>query len=93
MACPLYVYEPRYRLLSRRCIQSVSKTFAMAGKEPNASKFAQYGTILEVKDAVCLEDGRIILTTVGLKRFRVINKGEQVGTILSDIENAVPGKI
>lgn len=51
----------------------------MAGKEPNGSKFAQYGTILEVKDAVSLEDGRIILTTVGVKRFKVINKGEQVG--------------
>lgn len=54
----------------------------MAGKEPSGSKFVQYGTILEVKDAVSLEDGRFILTTVGLKRYRVISKGEQVNIFI-----------
>lgn len=49
----------------------------MAGKEPNGGKFVQFGTILEVKDAVSLEDGRFILTTVGVKRYKVITKGEQ----------------
>lgn len=53
----------------------------MAGKEPGGSKFVQFGTILEVKDAVSLEDGRFILTTVGIRRFKVISKGEQVCNI------------
>lgn len=78
VACPLYVYEPSYRLLTRRCLQSTRKRFAMAGKEPNGGKFVQYGTILEVKDAVSLEDGRFILATVGVKRYRVLSRGEQV---------------
>ncbi|KAJ8971411.1 hypothetical protein NQ314_000721 [Rhamnusium bicolor] len=79
VACPLYVYEPRYRLLARRCLQSPTKRFAMASKESNCDKFVLCGTILEVKDAVSLEDGRFILTTVGVRRFKVISKGEHDG--------------
>ncbi|XP_018570108.1 LON peptidase N-terminal domain and RING finger protein 2 isoform X2 [Anoplophora glabripennis] len=79
VACPLYVCEPRYRLLARRCLQSPTKRFAMASKESNGNKFVQFGTILEVKDAVNLGDGRYILTTVGVKRFKVISRNEQDG--------------
>ncbi|XP_022917918.1 LON peptidase N-terminal domain and RING finger protein 1 [Onthophagus taurus] len=78
VACPLYVYEPRYRLLARRCLQSSTKQFAMAGKIEN-DLFASFGTILEVKDAVHLHDGRSILTTVGVRRFKVLDKGEKDG--------------
>lgn len=78
VACPLYVYEPRYRLLTRRCLQSRSRRFAMAVKAEKMEKFATYGTILEVKDAVLLQDGQFILTTLGVSRFKVLNKSEQV---------------
>ncbi|XP_060519343.1 LON peptidase N-terminal domain and RING finger protein 1 [Cylas formicarius] len=78
VACPLYVNEPRYRLLTRRCLQSSSKRFAMASGDPN-NKFTDYGTVLEVKDAVTLADGRTILTTVGVQRFKVLSRGEQDG--------------
>lgn len=78
VACPLYVYEPRYRLLARRCLQSTSRKFAMVSKSEGENTYATYGTILEVKDAVHLHDGRSILTTVGIRRFRIIERGEQV---------------
>lgn len=78
VACPLYVYEPRYRLLARRCLQSTSRRFAMVSKVENENTYASYGTILEVKDAVHLHDGRSILTTVGIRRFKIIERGEQV---------------
>jgi Lon protease-like protein len=52
----------------------------MAAKEGNGEKFVSYGTILEVKDAVSLEDGSFILTTAGVRRFKVVSRGEQVGT-------------
>lgn len=48
---------------------------ANAGKY---ERFACYGTILEIRDAVLLSDGRFILSTVGVRRFRVCNKGEEV---------------
>ncbi|KAJ8919896.1 hypothetical protein NQ315_006425 [Exocentrus adspersus] len=96
VACPLYVYEPRYRLLARRCLQSPTKRFAMASKDSNGNKFVQYGTILEVKDAVNLEDGRFILTTVGVKRFKVISRNEQDGYDTAKIQyikdSAVPAE-
>lgn len=87
VACPLYVYEPKYRLLVRRCLQSPTKRFAMASMDPTGTKFVQYGTILDVKDAVTLEDGRIILTTLGVRRFRVISRGEQDGYDTAKIEH------
>ncbi|XP_057663705.1 LON peptidase N-terminal domain and RING finger protein 1 [Diorhabda carinulata] len=79
VACPLYVYEPKYRLLARRCLRSPTKRFAMAGKDAGGDKFVQYGTLLEVRDAVNLEDGRFILTTVGVRRFKVVSRSEQDG--------------
>lgn len=44
----------------------------------SGERFAPFGTLLEVRDAVHLRDGRSILTTVGLRRFRVIDRGEKV---------------
>lgn len=79
VACPLFVYEPRYRLLTRRCLQSTRKRFGMAAKTSNGDKFALYGTMLEIRDCVCLQDGTSILTTIGLRRFKVLSRGEQDG--------------
>lgn len=88
MACPLYVYEPRYRLLTRRCLQSGEKRFAMAAAAPGPGiqPFAPYGTLLEVRDAVHLRDGRSILTTVGIRRFRVLSRGEKDGYDTATVE-------
>lgn len=51
----------------------------MAAPSVNPNEpFAKYGTILEIKDAVRLPDGCTILTTIGVKRFRLIESGEKV---------------
>lgn len=50
----------------------------MVAKTEKNERFSSYGTILEIKDAVLLDDGRFILSTVGVRRFRVHNKGEEV---------------
>ncbi|KAK5642813.1 hypothetical protein RI129_008980 [Pyrocoelia pectoralis] len=79
VACPLFVYEPRYRLLARRCLQSSTKRFGMAAKTNDGDKFSWFGTMLEIRDCVCLSNGTSILTTIGLRRFRVLSRGEQDG--------------
>uniref|UniRef100_A0A1Y1M3X8 RING-type domain-containing protein n=1 Tax=Photinus pyralis TaxID=7054 RepID=A0A1Y1M3X8_PHOPY len=79
VACPLFVYEPRYRLLARRCLQSSTKRFGMAAKTNDGDKFAWFGTMLEIRDCVYLSNGTSILTTIGLRRFRVVSRGEQDG--------------
>ncbi|XP_076262889.1 LON peptidase N-terminal domain and RING finger protein 2 isoform X2 [Rhynchophorus ferrugineus] len=86
VACPLEVHEARYRLLVRRCLQSSIKRFAMVGKDKSSARMVQYGTILEVKDAVTLEDGRIILASLGIKRFKIIIRGEEDGYDTAEIE-------
>lgn len=50
----------------------------MAVRTNKTEKFTSFGTILEVRDAVLLEDGRFILSTVGVRRFKVLNRSEQV---------------
>lgn len=42
-------------------------------------RFADYGTMLEIKDWVLLPDGCSILTTVGMRRFQVLSRGEKDG--------------
>lgn len=41
--------------------------------------YAEFGTILEIKDWVLLGDGCSILSTVGIRRFQVISRGERDG--------------
>lgn len=52
----------------------------MAAKTEKNERFASYGTILEIKDAVLMSDGRFILSTIGVRRFRVYHKGEEVAS-------------
>lgn len=51
---------------------------AAAAPGGGVQSFASYGTLLEVRDAVHLRDGRSILTTVGVRRFRVLSRDEKV---------------
>ncbi|XP_054275817.1 LON peptidase N-terminal domain and RING finger protein 3 [Macrosteles quadrilineatus] len=80
--CPLFIYEPRYRGMIRRCVESGTRQFAISacvqlGK--NKKTFADYGTMLTIEDWVLLPDGCSILTTVGTRRFQVVSRGEKDG--------------
>lgn len=90
VACPLFVYEPRYRLMVRRCVESGMRQFGIApclNKEATGTKrYAEYGTILDIRDRVLLKDGCSILSTVGGRRFRVLSGGEKDGYDTARIE-------
>ncbi|CAG9761189.1 unnamed protein product [Ceutorhynchus assimilis] len=60
--------------------------FAMLSMDPDGTKFVQYGTMLEVKDAVILQNGRIILSTQGVSRFKVISSDEKDGYDTAKVE-------
>ncbi|KAI5733949.1 hypothetical protein M8J77_000686 [Diaphorina citri] len=89
--CILYVFEPRYRLLVRRCVESGTRQFGIAAFDPE-NKFAEFGTILEIKDWILKADGCSILSTVGLQRFRVQSRNERDGYDTAQVEfiNDVP---
>ncbi|WVQ73103.1 hypothetical protein IAR50_002667 [Cryptococcus sp. DSM 104548] len=80
----LHVFEPRYRLMIRRCIESGSPRFGMVlparGTGPdNLQGVMEYGTMLEIQSVQMLPDGRSIVETVGTHRFRILEKGSLDG--------------
>ncbi|XP_040822439.1 LON peptidase N-terminal domain and RING finger protein 1 isoform X2 [Ochotona curzoniae] len=83
--CPLHVFEPRYRLMIRRCIQTGTKQFGMCVSDTQNS-FADYGCMLQIRNVHFLPDGRSVVDTVGGKRFRVLKRGMKDGYCTADIE-------
>lgn len=78
VSCPLFIFDPRYWLMIRRVLESKTRRFGMVAMDKD-KRYSDYGTILEVRDCVHLEDGRSILSTIGLSRFRVIERGFRDG--------------
>ncbi|KAF4091463.1 hypothetical protein AMELA_G00037200 [Ameiurus melas] len=83
--CPLHVFEPRYRLMMRRCIETGTKKFGMCSYE-HGKGFADFGCMLEIVDQNVLPDGRSYVETVGGSRFRVLRRGQRDGYHTADIE-------
>lgn len=77
--CPLLVYEPRYKLMVRRAIESGVRQFGIVLPQSERFRYHDYGTILDIRDCVMLKDGHSILSTIGTRRFRVISRGEKDG--------------
>ena len=76
----LHVFEPRYRLMIRRAMTSDRK-FGMvaynARSEPQGAlgvtQFMQYGTLLHIESMQLLPDGRSVIQTRGVSRFRIFD--------------------
>jgi Lon protease-like protein len=76
----LHIFEPRYRLMVRRCIENGSRKFGMLmynhhrvfqevlGDVP----YMQYGTALHIDRIEMLPDGRSLIETRGIYRFKVL---------------------
>ncbi|XP_029009044.1 LON peptidase N-terminal domain and ring finger 1, like [Betta splendens] len=84
--CPLHVFEPRYRLMIRRCMDTGTRQFGMCINDPE-KVFADYGCMLIIRSVYFLPDGRSIVDTVGGKRFRVLSRGMKDGYSTADIEH------
>lgn len=83
--CPLHIFEPRYRLMMRRCMETGTKKFGMCSYE-HGKGFADYGCMLEILGLELLPDGRSFVETVGGSRFRVLKRGQRDGYHTADIE-------
>ena len=90
----LHVFEPRYRLMIRRAMESGSRRFGMVlhnsrGAPQGAlgrAPFMQYGTLLYVENIQLLPDGRSIIETRGRHRFRVLEHGARDGYAVGRVE-------
>mmetsp|Transcript_22380 Transcript_22380/g.35500 ORF Transcript_22380/g.35500 Transcript_22380/m.35500 type:complete len:640 (+) Transcript_22380:47-1966(+) len=73
---PLHIFEPRYRLMMRRCVES-NQRFGMC--LPTEDGFADTGTMLFIDRFEQLADGRSLVGTKGVSRFTVVERGELDG--------------
>jgi hypothetical protein len=76
IALPLHIFEPRYRLLTERCVAE-ERPFGIVlireGREVGGDNvaIAGVGTFAEIRQASRLEDGRFDLLVVGAGRFAI----------------------
>lgn len=87
----LHVFEPRYRLMLRRCVESGHPRFGMVlpargSGNPNMAGVMEYGTMLDIKSIQMLPDGRSMVEAVGTHRFRLLEKGSLDGYTVGRVE-------
>ncbi|KFY18688.1 hypothetical protein V493_08412, partial [Pseudogymnoascus sp. VKM F-4281 (FW-2241)] len=90
----LHVFEPRYRLMMRRVLDS-DRRFGMLLHNPQqipqpglatTPPFLEYGTLLHIVSAQLLPDGRSLIESVGISLFRVLRHGVRDGYIVGSVE-------
>ncbi|KAE8451913.1 hypothetical protein EG329_002754 [Mollisiaceae sp. DMI_Dod_QoI] len=89
----LHVFEPRYRLMIDRALQK-DRRFGMILHNPGREHqghlgpvhFYQHGTLLEIVSMQRLPDGRSLLETKGISKFKVLKWGTLDGYTVGDIE-------
>ena len=85
MPTNLHIYEPRYRLMMRRAMD-LNKRFGMVLPSRSNGGFSQYGTMLEITNAQMFDDGRSLVETVGVHRFKILESGTLDGYNVGRIE-------
>ncbi|CAL1700574.1 unnamed protein product [Somion occarium] len=95
----LNFYEPRFRLMLRRCLETPHPRFGMippprpAAPPPTSTSTSsrsspshEYGTMLEIRNVQMLADGQCRVEAWGSHRFRIMRKGELDGYVIAQVE-------
>ena len=91
----LHIFEPRYRLMIRRAVESGDGKFAMMmyNHNPRRSQgqvgqnhFMQYGTLLKIQRIEMFPDGRSLIETIGLHRIRVLESSMRDGYYVGRVQ-------
>ena len=90
----LHIFEPRYRLMIRRAMESGDRKFGMLmynmrgapQGDLGPTPFMLYGTLLFIDDMRLMADGRSLIETTGKSKFRVKDWGQLDGYIVGNIE-------
>jgi hypothetical protein len=85
----LHVFEPRYRLMIRRALEG-DRVFGMVAyqraRNGDSANFVELGTLLEIMNVEFYPDGRSIIETRGISRFRIVRHGTLDGYVVGKIE-------
>jgi Lon protease-like protein len=91
----LHIFEPRYRLMIRRAVETGDGKFAMMMYNPNPrrvqgqlgqSHFMQYGTLLKIQRIEMFGDGRSLIETTGMYRVRVLESSMRDGYFVGRVQ-------
>ncbi|KAI9659926.1 MAG: hypothetical protein M1821_001278 [Bathelium mastoideum] len=89
----LHVFEPRYRLMIRRAAEGngtfgivMYNRMAMPQGDLGVTQFMQYGTLLRIMSVQMLSDGRSLIETRGVSRFKVLQHGQRDGYTVAQVE-------
>lgn len=74
---PLHVFEPRYRRLVARCLET-DRRFGLLYHDPDRqgpflTEEGRVGCVAEIREARALPDGRSLVTARGTTRFRIVD--------------------
>jgi ATP-dependent Lon protease len=83
-AVPLHIFEPRYREMTRQCIEAQSPFGIVFIHEENLAEIGC--TALIIKTLKEYEDGRSDILTAGQSAFRVIGTHEEKAYLEADVE-------
>ena len=94
MPCFLHIFEPRYRLMIRRAVETGGRKFGMVMYNRRGDQqgtlgdiqFKEYGVLLHIHNVQMLPDGRSLIETHGISRFRIKGYGQLDGYMIGDIE-------
>ncbi|KAI9741644.1 MAG: hypothetical protein M1834_000028 [Cirrosporium novae-zelandiae] len=89
----LHIFEPRYRLMIRRAFESGDRKFGMLlfnkaerlQGNLGLTPFLQYGTMLYIEQLEMLPDGRSLIETVGMSKFKVVSWSMVDGYIIGNV--------
>lgn len=91
----LHIFEPRYRLMIRRAMETGDGKFAMMMYNSNPRRiqgqlgqcrFMQYGTLLKIKRIEMFPDGRSLIETIGLYRIKVLEFSMRDGYFVGRVQ-------
>lgn len=73
----------------RRCLETSTPRFGMIMPPRTAGGGTDFGTLLEIRTVQMFPDGRSMVETWGVQRFRILERGTLDGYMVGRIELCV----
>jgi len=83
VALPLHIFEPRYRLMVKRCLE-LNQPFGVVRSGNDG--LSEIGTLSEIREATRYIDGRWDIVALGTQRFRVTNFDRSAPYLQAEVE-------
>jgi Lon protease-like protein len=83
VALPLHIFEPRYRLMVKRCLE-LNQSFGVIRSGNDG--LSEIGTLAEIREATRYIDGRWDIVALGTQRFRIKNFDRSFDYLQAEVE-------